>query len=190
MSMANAHGSDGQNGSSEIRLRSLDMSDVDNLLTWVNDPQVVGKFATFHEPLTREDEERYVHATLASKNDLVFSIEANGTYVGQAGIHEIEWRNRKGRAALVIRSDFQGVGYGQAAMRELLRTVFTDYGIHKVFLIVDPNNERARHVYEKVGFKPEGVLREEYFRDGVYHDMVRLLMLDHEFYDMHGGGHE
>lgn len=181
--MTNLHAPDSQADSrTGIRLRPLEMRDVDNLLTWVNEPQVVGRFATFHDPLTRQDEERYVQDMLASRTDLVFSIEAGGMYIGQAGLHEIEHKNRNGRAALVIRREFQGRGYGQAAMREFLRRVFTDHGMHKVWLIVDPNNERARHIYEKTGFRQEGVLREEYFRDGTYHDMVRMSLLDHEFY--------
>ena len=36
-------------------------------------------------------------------------------------------------------------------------------------------------IYEKVGFSREGLLREEYMRDGVYRDMVRMSILEHEF---------
>lgn len=164
-----------------VVLRPLALGDVDNLMTWVNDPDVVGRFATFHGSFTREDEDRYIAGIISSKTDLVFSINAGGQYAGQVGLHEIEWRNRKGRAALVLRKELQGHGYGQKVLDEFLRILFGEYGIHKVYLIVDGKNERAMHVYRKLGFREEGILREEYLRDGTYHDVVRMSVLDHEY---------
>ena len=36
------------------------------------------------------------------------------------------------------------------------------------------------HMATKLGFQVEGTLRDEYFHDGSYHDMVRLSLLEGE----------
>ncbi|MET0190072.1 MAG: spermidine acetyltransferase, partial [Pseudonocardia sediminis] len=52
--------------------------------------------------------------------------------------------------------------------------------LHKVFLIVSTENEKAIHIYRKAGFVVEGELREEFFADGRYRDALRMGILQHE----------
>jgi RimJ/RimL family protein N-acetyltransferase len=53
---------------------------------------------------------------------------------------------------------------------ELLRLAKSK-GLHRISLEVVADNERAVHVYRKVGFKVDGVLKDAYFgEDGKYHD--------------------
>jgi hypothetical protein len=42
-------------------------------------------------------------------------------------------------------------------------------------------NERARRTYARLGFVEEGTLREEYFHQDGWHDMVRMSLLDREW---------
>jgi RimJ/RimL family protein N-acetyltransferase len=42
-------------------------------------------------------------------------------------------------------------------------------------------NERAIKSYEKCGFRVEGVLRQEIFRDGSYYDTIAMGILKDEF---------
>ncbi|WP_278739257.1 GNAT family N-acetyltransferase, partial [Paenibacillus macerans] len=46
-------------------------------------------------------------------------------------------------------------------------------------------NPRAIHVYEKIGFRREGVLRDELFMDGGFHDSILMSMLEDEFRALH-----
>jgi len=41
----------------------------------------------------------------------------------------------------------------------------------------------AKRLYEKVGFKEEGIMREAIFRNGVYHDYVVMSILEDEYRD-------
>jgi RimJ/RimL family protein N-acetyltransferase len=53
-----------------------------------------------------------------------------------------------------------GQGYGKQALRLLLDWIFTEYKAHRLWLDVFEDNHRARHVYQSVGFREEGLLRE------------------------------
>ncbi len=170
---------------SAVRLRPLAESDVDHIMTWVNDPEIIGNIAAFSgHAFTRDDELAYVRRTLASKSDLVFSIEevATGRYLGQTGIHQIHDRSKVARLACIVaaRGDM-GKGFGTGAIRLLLDHAFGPLGLHKTWLMVFCHNERGRRIYGKLGFVEEGVLREEYFHDGAWFDMVRMSMLAREW---------
>jgi len=166
-----------------VQLRPLAESDVDSIMTWVNRPEIVGNLAAFSgEPLTRAAELAWIRRTLAG-TDRVWSILAaeDGRYLGQIGVHQIHARSRVGRLGCVIASrDEMGKGHGSAAIRAVMELAFGELLLHKLWLMVFRHNERGRRLYGKLGFVEEGVLREEYFHEQAWHDMVRMSMLAHE----------
>ena len=168
-----------------VELRPLAESDVDHILAWVNNPDIVGNIAAFSgEPFTRQQELAYVRRMIASPSDRVFSVYAteDGRYLGQVGLHALHWRSRVGRIAAIIGStEEQGKGFGSAAIAALLDHAFDEEALHKIWLMVFSTNYRARHVYRTIGFVEEGVLREEYWHRDGWHDMVRMSILDREW---------
>ena len=168
-----------------VSLRPVEELDVDNILAWVNDKSVVGNLAAFAgKPMTREDELSWVRKVRTSTEERVFTVmdAREGRYLGQVGLHQIFWRSRVARAAAIIatRAD-HGMGYGSAAIAALLDKAFHELELHKVWLMVFATNERSLRTWRRLGFVDEGVLRDEYFHEGAWHDMVRLSMLRHEW---------
>jgi RimJ/RimL family protein N-acetyltransferase len=168
-----------------VRLRPLALSDIDHVMTWVNDPEITGNFAAFSgEPFTREQEKAYLERLLASSADRVFSIEhaTDGRYLGQVGLHQIHGPSRVGRLACIVAARGEmGRGFGSAAIRLVLDRAFAAEKLHKVWLMCWKENVRARGIYSRIGFVEEGCLREEYLHRGVYHDMIRMSVLDREW---------
>lgn len=171
-----------------VRLRPLAESDVDHVLGWVNDPAIVGNIAAFSgQAFTREQELAYIRRTLGSSTDVVFSIEdaATGRYLGQTGVHQIHDRSKVARLACIIaNADDMGRGFGSAAVRAVVDHAFGPLGLHKVWLMVFRTNERSRRTYARLGFVEEGILREEYFHAGAWHDMLRMSLLATEWRTM------
>lgn len=78
----------------------------------------------------------------------------------------------------------QGQGLGTDAVRTLARHLTTDLGFHRV--VIDPaaDNVAAIRCYEKVGFRPVGIMREyERGPDGSWHDGLLMDLLAHELAD-------
>lgn len=165
-----------------LRLRPIRVDDVDAILGWINDPDVTRNFAALGT-ITRDQELAFLRATIASETDRLYAIETpEGLVIGTAGIHRIYWPARNGRLGIVIgRKEFHGHGLAQEALRELCRTGFRELGLHKLWLVHYRDNARMRHVARKLGFVEEGVLRDEYFHQGRFHDMVRHSLLEDEF---------
>jgi RimJ/RimL family protein N-acetyltransferase len=72
-------------------------------------------------------------------------------------------------------------GFGTDAMRVLCRFGFEMMNLHRIQLTVDATNERARHVYRKVGFRDEGVLRDRRFIRGEYRGTAWMSLFRDEF---------
>jgi RimJ/RimL family protein N-acetyltransferase len=109
-------------------------------------------------------------------------IEADGHAVGDIDLFHIETRNRNTLVGIGIwRAEDRGNGYGTDALRTMLRWAFRHLNLRRVELSVEPENETAVHVYEKVGFVVEGRRREHHYDDGCYRDELIMAVLRREF---------
>jgi aminoglycoside 6'-N-acetyltransferase len=85
---------------------------------------------------------------------------------------------------IALHSDWQGKGLGPDAIRTLAEYLINIGGHHR--LTIDPaaHNIRAIKAYERVGFKPVGVMRRyERGPDGTWHDGLLMELLAEEFPD-------
>jgi diamine N-acetyltransferase len=66
-----------------------------------------------------------------------------------------------------------GRGGGRFAMEYVKWLAFDDLGANRIYLEVVAGNARARALYERAGFRAEGLLRQGYrAEDGTYCDLV------------------
>ena len=166
-----------------IRLRPIRLDDVDAIMGWVNDEDVIKNFAGMSKQITREEELAYLEAMIGSDTDRLYAIEdADGQYIGNAGIHKIYWPARNGRLGVVIGGRHrQGQGLGQEVLRLLIALGFDSLKLHKLWVVHFSSNARMAHICDKLGFVQEGVMRDEYFHRDAWHDMVRRSMLQQDY---------
>ena len=60
----------------------------------------------------------------------------------------------------------RGNGYGTDAILVMLGVGFNILGLHSIYLDTMEDNEKSIHVYEQIGFKHVGILRETEHMDG------------------------
>jgi aminoglycoside 6'-N-acetyltransferase len=108
-----------------------------------------------------------------------FAIEVDGTVVGSIQVAEEEEPDyRHAGIDLFIDTEHQGRGLGPEAIRLLARWLFDARGHHR--LTIDPAaaNARAIRAYERVGFRPVGIMRQyERGADGTWHDGLLMDLL-------------
>jgi len=106
------------------------------------------------------------------------------THVGGAGFHSVDWPSRCAELGIVLGSrDSWGQGYGTDATRALVGWGFRELNLNRVWLRVFEDNARGIRCYEKVGFRLEGRLRQDRFREGRYLDTLVMGVLRDEFQD-------
>lgn len=72
-------------------------------------------------------------------------------------------------------------GLGRRILTEIIRIAFRELQAHRLFLDVFDDNARARHLYETLGFRYEGVMRESAHRDGRWYNLHLMSMLESEY---------
>ncbi|MHA1293800.1 MAG: GNAT family N-acetyltransferase [Promethearchaeota archaeon] len=167
----------------ETKIRPLKISDLDNLMTWINDPEIVGRYAYFSKPFTREEEAVWLKYKINSDVDFFYAIEnKNEEYLGNVAIEKIHWPSKHGMLSITIGNKKErGKGHGQRAIKLILDRAFNEYRLHKVYLYVAEDNIIGRHIYEKIGFIVEGNLRDHYIINGKYVNMYFMSILENEF---------
>lgn len=70
--------------------------------------------------------------------------------------------HRRAEFQIIISPDFQGKGLATRAARLAMDYGFTVLNLYKLYLIVDKENEKAIHIYRKLGFMVEGELIHEF----------------------------
>lgn len=160
-----------------LRLEPLRVEHLPHVMSWVNDREVMQYFANRQTHITEDEERGYIEKLAASGADRAYSVFDGETYVGQCSLNQIYWPARNGRLFVVVRREMQGRGYGPAAVARLLDVAWSELGLHKVWLIVRRDNRAAQAMYLRLGFDFEGVLRDEYFVQDTWFDMVRMSIL-------------
>jgi len=162
-----------------VHLRPIELHDLDSIMSWVNDPAVVGNFAGLSRTITHDDEREYLEKIIASDKDKLYVIEtAERNYIGNIGLHEIDRSNNSARYGMIIgKKNYWGRGYAQSAINSLLELAFQEHQLQQVWAKFLATNEKMRHInVDKCGFRVDSIMPREYFRDGKYHDMIRVSM--------------
>jgi RimJ/RimL family protein N-acetyltransferase len=170
-----------------LRFTALGPEHFDAVRRWRSDPEVTRYWITQDTPdeaVIRDWYERN-----QADGALVWAILIQDEPVGYVTLFELDDINRKAELALMIgeRSAW-GQGFAKEALSTVLRHAFTPtdaggLGLHKVWLAVFAENTAARRAYQSIGFREDGILREDMFRDGVWHDQLLMSVLDDEFND-------
>lgn len=110
-----------------------------------------------------------------------FILEEDGVNAGLVELIEIDYIHRRAEFQIIVDPVHQGRGFGERATRMALNYAFQELNLYKIYLVVDTENTKAIHVYEKVGFEREGVLKHEFFSSGKYRDAVRMCIFQHTY---------
>ncbi len=164
-----------------IYLRALEVSDQDRYHRWFNDPEVTVTLVR-HEPITLLAEREWLEQGRGRRSpsdlSLAICLKADDRHIGSVGFHRIHAVNRTASLGVVIgERDLWGRGYGSDAVRTLCRYGFDSMNLGKIRLDVYDFNPRAAGVYERLGFKREGLFRKEVYRNGEYRDVIRMGLL-------------
>jgi RimJ/RimL family protein N-acetyltransferase len=168
-----------------VTLRELARSDIPLINAWRQDRLITDPLGAPPRHISLDVDAAWFEDYLAHRATNVrcaICVAGDETPVGLVSLTSIHQVYRSGEFHMMIgRRDVHGRGIGTAATIAMLRHGFLDLNLHRIYLSVLVSNTPAVRVYEKVGFRREGVAREAVFKNGAYEDMVLMAMLKSEF---------
>jgi RimJ/RimL family protein N-acetyltransferase len=167
-----------------IRLRAVEETDAERCHAWVNDREVT-QFMGMRFPVSLMQEREWVSRGSKRESEAIFAIDTlDGTHIGNAGLHwGADLPHSRGAELGIMIGDkaHWSKGYGQDAIRTLLRYGFDELNLHRICLRVFEGNARGIGCYERCGFQHEGRERDGFFRDGAYVDVLVMSILEDEW---------
>jgi len=159
-----------------IYLRALELSDLDRTWKWHNDSGLYQMLVAPFRHVSRAAEEEWIRRKVAysqTEFQLAICLKENDQHIGNINLRNIDWVSRHAEVGIFIaEAEYWSKGYGQEAMRLLLRHAFDDLGLRRVWLTVFDDNLRAIRSYEKCGFVVEGKLRKHACKGGQFRDLL------------------
>lgn len=158
---------------SQINLRALKKSDSNLILEWMKNDKLRYLIGTVY-PITELEHENWFENRMLEKDNRLFIIEIdNEIPIGVIGFKNLDWVNRNSELFIYIGNlEYWGKGYGTQALKLLIEFAFNKINLHMLYLEVFSYNKGAIKMYEKLGFKKDGILRQSKFQDGKYYDKI------------------
>ncbi|CRL60228.1 spermidine N1-acetyltransferase [Proteus mirabilis] len=165
-----------------IKLRPLEREDLSFVHQLDNNASVMRYW--FEEPYEAFIElsdlyEKHIH----DQSERRFIAESEGTKVGLVELVEIDYVHRRAEFQIIIAPAHQGHGYAARAAKLAMDYAFSVLNLYKLYLIVDKENAKAIHIYEKLGFKKEGDLIDEFFVNGAYRSAIRMCTFQAPYFE-------
>lgn len=158
----------------KVMLRAWSASDLPALQLMRNDLRLQRQLMAQPKGNSLDQVKDWLNARAKSADGVFFIIacKSSDQVVGYVQIVELDFLNGLGKLGICIAPDSQGKGYGGEAITLLegyLRDIFR---IRKLILEVLAGNKIAISLYAKLGYEKAGCLREHFYNDGNYDDVV------------------
>jgi len=170
-----------------VYLRPYNLDDIDRYYQMLFQPEMRRLTGT-QTTWTREQIIRYLEEKMEDRSSvlLLIALRENDCVIGDIALQDIDRNNRSANIRIAIdQAEQQGKGYGTEALKLMLDYGFGILNLHRVELNVFAYNERALRVYEKLGFKKEGVQRDALYYHHRYHDSIWMSILEDEYRQLH-----
>lgn len=162
--------------SKELSIRSCCTKQDKQLIeTWLKDPygrhflryRLTARTISIEQLL---DESEHLLGIITLNNNEQFN-----TPIGCVAFLDYDRTHQKAELRKLIGvPEMRGMGYAKRATRLWINYGLTELGLQKIYLNTLSNNIRNIRLNEDLGFSVEGILRNEVFLEGKYHDIIRM----------------
>lgn len=175
-----------------IILRPFEDNDIEDMIKILNEPEL--KMLTgsvFNDidakKIMDEDEKIKVSNWYKSRNDqsdrldLAIALKDSKQIIGEVVFNEFDDCSNNVNFRVLMSQSYRNQGLGSEAIHLFIQYGFEQLNLHKISLEVFSFNPRAEHVYTKVGFKLEGIKREDFKYNDKYIDTKIFGLLKSEY---------
>lgn len=168
------------------KLRELRKEDMIKINEWRNDSELINHLGAPFRYINLEVDNIWYDNYMQNRNTnircaIVEDTDEN-SILGLVSLININFINCMAEFHIMIgdlRNRGKGIGYFSTT--EILNHAFNNLNLNRIELSVLENNTSAFKLYEKVGFKTEGVKRQSTYKNGEFVDSIMMSVLKEEF---------
>ncbi|MEV0821083.1 GNAT family N-acetyltransferase [Nonomuraea rubra] len=170
--------------SKKVILREFRQDDVESTFRIVGDPRVTDWLS--FDTRSHEQAAHMVAGIVTRAQDeprteyyLAITTHASDSLIGfvRLGLSGVQ----AAKLGFAVAADAWGHGYATDAARALTTFAFHDLNLHRVSAAIGPANRASMLLVTKLGFIPEGRIRDHVFTNDAWRDSVLYSVLKHEW---------
>ncbi len=155
-------------------------------LNWLRDYDVIKTInrLDYVTPVNINDVREYCNNVMKSKNDIFLAIYSSdeNKFIGTIRVNNINWYTRIADIGILIGcKDYWGKGIATDSIGAVAKYLFDILGMRKLTAGLMDVNKSMQRVFEKLGFKVEGVMRKTDRFEGEYIDHIYMGCFKDEF---------
>jgi RimJ/RimL family protein N-acetyltransferase len=151
------------------------------MFRWASDPDIRRDVGLRQAP-SREHTEAWVRHAEQDPAILPLAIYRDSEHVGNIVLDRIDTFIQSGRLSIYLGPpEARGAGAGRTAVYLACREGFEKLELHKIWLTVHTRNVAAINAYTRLGFRLEGILRDEFWLDGRRADLLYMGLIRDEY---------
>lgn len=165
-----------------IYLRPITREDTEMVLRWRNSA-AVKQYFIYRKDITPEEHLNWLETKVQTGKvaQFIICLRENDLPIGSVYMQSIDHVHKNAEYGIFIGEEAaRGKGCGSDAAKLAVQYAFEELQLHKLYLRVISDNQRAIRSYEHAGFVVEGVMRDEIFVDGKFCDVTRMAIIREE----------
>ena len=170
-----------------LQLRPFMMDDAQDMFSNWASREIVTRYLTWPTHTSAFETEGIVSAWCVLYDDprvynWAIVLRDTGTLIGNISCVNVSDQNERAEIGYCMSDDYWNQGIMTEALREVIRFLFEDVGLHKVAAYHDARNPASGRVMQKSGMQFEGLRRGELRgKDGSFLDIVNYGIVREDF---------
>jgi RimJ/RimL family protein N-acetyltransferase len=169
------------------RLRELKKEDLVKINSWRNHNELINYLGAPFRYINLDVDYGWYDNYMKNRNNTircaVVEVSDEDNILGLVSLTSIDFINKSAEFHIMIgEKGDRGKGVGYFATTEMLKHAFNNVNLNRIELGVIESNYQAIQLYEKVGFKHEGVKRKSTYKNGQFVNMFIMSILKDEFF--------
>lgn len=165
----------------KVLLRAIEEKDLEILRKMINDQDFEYKVVGYSFPVSTLQQKRWYENTINDKRNLKLVIEYDEKTIGLATLDNIDWKNRSAFHGMKLINEAQGKGIGKDVVMTICSYAFNELQLNRLEGGMLETNIPSLKLYEKCGWKKEGLFRQYAYKNGRYLDYYPVSILREEF---------
>jgi RimJ/RimL family protein N-acetyltransferase len=171
----------------KIKLRAIELDDLQQLQLWANDPDIQYLLGGWHFPTSMNDQETwYKTLSCTSNNQRFIIVNEENLEIGATNLININFKDGNAEHGLLLDKKYRGQGYGYDVVFSMMNYAFNELRLNRLETTVIASNQVSLNLFvNKCGWRQEGLLKNWYFRQGSFIDKIYLGILKEEFVNLY-----
>ncbi len=161
-------------------LRAIERKDAPILYEMINDPEIEKMVVGWSLPVSEQRQIQWIDGI--KSNDMRYIIELDGSAIGMASITGLDFKNSVSKLNIKIKDkENKGKGVGTRTIKLLVKYCFEELNLNCLTANILVYNIPSQKLFEKCGFRKDGILRSRVYKMGKYHDIVAYSLIRSEY---------